>query len=211
MKALVLSDVHSRLQELKAIRLIHNDVGLVLLLGDLTNLGGAKETREALAELGECRVLGFAGNFETGEVQQEMEKKGVSLHGKAQKVGKWTLVGFGGGLLGDPGRFLFPEEEVKETLERLVKGKENVVLLTHLPPYGTRLDTAYNGMHIGSRAVREIIEEHKPALHLCGHCHEGIGEEKLGETVSINVGAVKDGKALLLEMGEELKWKKVQL
>ena len=213
MQVLVLSDIHSDLQSLRAIKekLIHNKIGLVLLLGDLTNLGGAKEAVEALKEFEQWKTLGFAGNFELPEVQQELEKQGVSLHGKTHKVGKWLLIGFGGGLHGNPGRFLFSEQEVKETLERLVKGKENVILLTHLPPYGTRIDTVYDGRHIGSKAVREIIETHKPSLHLCGHCHEGIGEEKVGGTASINVGAVKDGKALLLELNSEMKWKKVSL
>ena len=42
MKALVVSDIHDRLEAVEAARkvLIHNKIGLVLLLGDLTNLGG---------------------------------------------------------------------------------------------------------------------------------------------------------------------------
>ncbi len=213
MLALVLSDIHSDLQSLRAIKekLIHNKIGLVLLLGDLTNFGGAPQAREVIEELKQWKVLGFAGNLESEAVQEEMERQGISLHGKTYILGKWTLAGLGGGIQGDPGRFLLSEKEIGEMLEKLLKGRRNVILLTHLPPYGTVVDTASSGKHIGSRAVREIIEMYEPALHLCGHCHEGVGEEKLGKTLCINVGAVKLGKALLLELGGELKWEKVSL
>ena len=92
-----------------------------------------------------------------------------------------------------------------------MRDENKVILLTHLPPFDTKLDLTGNGMHIGSKAVREVIEEFKPALHLCGHCHKGIGEEKVGETTSINVGAAKEGNALLLELNEELKWTRLKL
>jgi len=213
MKALVLSDIHGMLERLqKATKLIHNGgVGLVILLGDITQMGGGKQAREVVEALKPAKVLGFPGNFETAAVQKELERQGISLHGKKEKIGQFTLVGFGGGLWDNPGQFLFSEQEIRETLERLIRGEENAVLLTHLPAYGTKLDLAHSGKHIGSKSVRKIIEGHKPRLHLCGHCHEGIGEERVGRTLSINVGAVKDGNALLLELNGELKWRRIKL
>ena len=213
MIALILSDIHSNREKLeKANEIIHNrKIGLVLLLGDLTQMGGAKEAREVINALKPARLLAFAGNFELPEVQQEIEKQGISLHAKKLRIGKWTLVGFGGSMHNDPGRFLFSEQEIKETLQKLIAGEKNAILLTHVPPYGTKLDFAHIGKHIGSKSVREIIEKYQPALHLCGHCHEAPGEEKIGATTSINVGAVKDGKALLLELDGKLKWEKIEL
>jgi len=212
MRVLVLSDVHGRLENLKKIvRLIHNNgVELVLLLGDLTNLGGKRQAEEVLGLLKGFKVRAIAGNFDTREVAQALEEKGVSLHGKKEKVGKFTLVGFGGGLVGGPGGFLFSEEEIKKSLEKLLE-EENTILLTHLPPFGTKINLSSKGLDIGSKAVKEIVEKTQPVLLLCGHAHESFGEISIGKTVCINIGAVKEGRALLLNLGEELKWERIQV
>ncbi|MCX6798600.1 MAG: metallophosphoesterase family protein [Candidatus Diapherotrites archaeon] len=213
MLALALSDIHSSLQRVQAANQAIHEIGvdLVLLLGDITQMGGAKEAGAVLDALWPAKILGFAGNFEMPEVQREMERRGISLHAAKKKIGKWTLAGFGGGLHGDPGRFLHSEAEIKKALGALLEGEKNAVLLTHLPPANTTLDLAHNGGHIGSAAVREIVEEFRPGLHLCGHCHEAAGEEKIAGTTSINVGAANEGKALLLELDGGLKWRKLQL
>jgi Icc-related predicted phosphoesterase len=226
MHILVLSDIHGRVKSLeKIVRLIHNKrVKLVLILGDLTNLGGKKQAEEALKALEGFEVMAIAGNFDTGEVANFLEEKGLSLHGRKKKVGQWAFAGFGGGLLGHPGQYLFSEEEVGKGLgnvlgkgrkgERTGKGlgkQGKTILVTHLPPFGTGIDKCYSGAHIGSKSVRKAIVEFKPALHICGHCHEAAGEEKVGDTVSINIGAVSEGKALLLSLGEKLEWEKIQV
>ena len=213
MIALVLSDIHGDTRALKAanraIREKHPDV--VLLLGDITNMGEAEQARETMGMLAPARILGFAGNWEMPSAQEEIEKQGISLHAKKEKIGEHTFVGFGGGLYENPGRFLHSEEEIGKTLGGLMKGEKKCVLLTHLPPLGTKIDLAKNGAHIGSAAVRMAIEKNKPLLHLCGHCHEAAGEEKIGGTLSINVGAAKDGKALLLRFNGGLEWEKAEL
>ena len=213
MLVLAVSDIHGKIENLKKIvELIHNkSLDLVLVLGDLTDLGGASQAEQVLGALPKVKVLAIAGNFDTGEVEKTLEGKGISLHAKKKQVGKWHFVGFGGGLVGDPGRFLFSEEEIEKALLALTQDAKNLVLVTHLPPFGTKIDLAGNGVHIGSRAVRETIEKRQPVLHLCGHCHEGFGAEQIGKTLSVNVGAVKEGKALLLELGEKPKWKRLQL
>ncbi len=196
----------------KIVELIHNKaVDLVLVLGDLTNFGGEKETEEILNILPKVETVAIAGNLDTPTVEKTLERKKVSLHAKKKKIGKFAFAGFGGGLLGDPGRFLFSEAQIRKALSRLVQGQEKIVLLTHLPPFGTKIDLSSSGLHIGSKAVKEAIEKKQPFLHLCGHCHEAFGEERIGKTISINVGAVKEGKALLLELGDKLKWKRLQL
>ncbi len=213
MLALVVSDVHGRTENLeKIIKLIHNKgVELILLLGDLTNFGGKEEAAQALKPLQGFAILAIAGNLDTADVANCLEERGISLHGKKKRIGKWTFAGFGGGLLGDPGRFLFGEGEIRESLLRLAEGEKNLVLLTHLPPLGTRLDLAGSGTHVGSKAVKQVVEEKQPVLHLCGHVHEAFGEQRIGKTTSINIGAVKEGKALLLFLGDEPKWERVQL
>lgn len=51
---------------------------------------------------------------------------------------------------------------------------EGTVLVTHAPALGT-LDTAGDGKHAGSDALRRLIEERRPRLHLFGHIHRAFG------------------------------------
>lgn len=213
MQILVLSDIHSRIKNLEEIiSSIHDKtVDLILITGDLTNYGEEKQTNEILDKLNGFEILAIPGNMDTRQALQTLEKKKISLHGKKKKIGKWTFVGQGGGLTGDPGELMNTEKEIEKTLDKLLDKKEKTILLTHLPPKNTKIDLSHGILHIGSKAVRKIIEKKQPKLHLCGHVHEALGEDKIGQTTSINPGAVKEGKALLLTLGKEITWKRIQL
>lgn len=83
-------------------------------------------------------------------------------------------------------------EEDLEQLARMSDPKRTVYVL-HDPPYGTALDTLYNGQHIGSMAVRRFIERYQPPLVLSGHIHEapkvsGRITDQIGDTVCVNPG-----------------------
>jgi len=211
MRIFVASDIHGRTGMLeKAAQSIHNDFDAVLFLGDLTNLGDST-VAEKVAVAGGKKCFAIPGNFDSPETLDEMESLEISLHGKKVKMGKYTLAGFGGGIHGSAGKVLYSELEVSKKLEKLLKGEENVVLATHMPPKETSIDLASNGFHGGSAAVRQAIEKHQPLLHLCGHIHEAIGEEMLGKTRSMNVGAIKEGHALLLELGKGLLTKRIKV
>ena len=211
MKILALGDIHgsaSRVQ--KIMGLIHNKgVDLVLITGDFTEFGDSEEAIEVLKLIKGLKVLAVPGNMDSQAVLEVLEEKGISLHGKKEKIGKFTFIGFGGGLIGHVGEFLSSEEKIRKTLLELMQGEKNVILLTHLPPFGTSIDSSHSGTPIGSKAVKEAIEKNQPLLHLCGHCHEAFGGEKIGKTTSINIGAVKEGRALLLELRKELKQEEI--
>ncbi len=85
------------------------------------------------------------------------------------------------------------------------------ILLFHCPPYDTPLDrAALDGMqvdhvpldvHVGSIAIRRLIEESGPAISLHGHVHEapritGEWRVRLGRTTAMN--AAHDGPELCL-------------
>ncbi len=100
------------------------------------------------------------------------------------------------------------EEEVLgkhlASLSSQVKDWEHAIVLTHVPPYDTKLDkapkldekfnVAYSGGYpvmipVGSISVRKLIEEHQPLLGLHGHIHEGKGIDHIGRTTIINSGS----------------------
>jgi Icc-related predicted phosphoesterase len=100
------------------------------------------------------------------------------------------------------------EEKLVEIFGRMISRVErmdNAIFNLHCPPYDTPLDVApeldktlkpvmssggaINMIHVGSKAVREVIEKHKPLLGLHGHIHEARGFVKIGRTLCINPGS----------------------
>jgi Icc-related predicted phosphoesterase len=85
-----------------------------------------------------------------------------------------------------------------------VTDPENLVLVAHPPPYGSRLDQAPaidsefrvqleagapRMAPVGSTAVRSFIEARQPLLGLHGHVHESQGAELIGRTLCLNPGS----------------------
>ena len=100
---------------------------------------------------------------------------------------------------------------IRDDLERLTEGRslDRSILLSHCPPYDTRLDrAALDGktfdhvpldVHIGSIAIRRLIESRQPLLSLHGHVHEsarltGGWRDQIGRTHMFN--AAHDGPEL---------------
>jgi uncharacterized protein len=71
-------------------------------------------------------------------------------------------------------------------------GAEAVYVL-HSPPRDTACDCTAAGVHVGSRAVRALIERLQPPLVLSGHIHEsprvaGAWRDVIGRTAIVNPG-----------------------
>jgi Icc-related predicted phosphoesterase len=100
-----------------------------------------------------------------------------------------------------------PEEEFLDRLSGLLGGVRDMrrtVLMTHVPPYDSGLDTApllspelrptitagdvLRGP-VGSTGVRRAIESFRPILGVHGHIHESGGERRIGDTVCVNAGS----------------------
>ena len=100
-----------------------------------------------------------------------------------------------------------PEEEFLDRLSGLMAGVRDArrtVVMTHVPPYDSGLDTApllspdlrptvsagdvLRGP-VGSHGVRAAIEQFRPALGVHGHIHESGGERRIGDTVCLNAGS----------------------
>lgn len=100
-----------------------------------------------------------------------------------------------------------PEEEFLDRLSGLMKGARDpakTVMMTHVPPYDSGLDTApllspdlrptisagdvLRGP-VGSTGVRKAIETFRPVLGVHGHIHESGGERRIGSTLCVNAGS----------------------
>ncbi len=212
MNILVLSDIHSSLDNLKKLveKAEEELIDLVVIAGDLTNFGDENDTEKVLNILSLYKILAIPGNLDTPMVIDVLEENNQNLHDKKIKQGKWTFAGFGGSLMTRPGKVLVTEEQIMNSLKKNASG-ESLILVTHMPPKNTKLDHLFNGEHGGSESVKKIIKDRQPEIHLCGHIHEAYGEEKIGKTLSINIGAVKDGRALMLYLGDKIKIKRLDL
>jgi Icc-related predicted phosphoesterase len=98
------------------------------------------------------------------------------------------------------------EAELRRRIERVVSEADDydrVIFNFHEPPYDSGLDEApeldenlqpkfgaQSTEPVGSKAVREAIEEYQPPLSLHGHIHESRGQTKIGDTVAVNPGSV---------------------
>jgi Icc-related predicted phosphoesterase len=124
----------------------------------------------------------------------------------------------------------YREEDEEDLAERLRKmtsqvtaSPEKTIYNFHCPPYGSGLDDApeidenmrpkHGGrslIPVGSKAVREAIEEGQPALSLHGHIHEAKGNTRIGNTLCINPGSSYEQGQLLgavvnLDGGKKVK------
>jgi Icc-related predicted phosphoesterase len=94
--------------------------------------------------------------------------------------------------------------EIFEGLAAKVQCMENCMFNLHCPPFDTPLDLApeldgtfkpvtkagsLSMIHVGSSAVRQVIEKYKPLLGLHGHIHESRGFATIGRTLCLNPGS----------------------
>ena len=94
------------------------------------------------------------------------------------------------------------ENELAAVLERghaAVADAPRRLMICHTPPYDTRLDRLVNGRPVGSPAVRAFIERHAPDVAVVGHIHEGRGVDRVGRTLVLNAGALRDGGYVVVD------------
>ncbi len=198
-----MSDLHGSRRAVQESRALVEEHGpdLFLVTGDITNFGPAEFAREVFEDLA-VKAFGIPGNCDPLEVVPLMESMGVSLHGRTEEFLGYTFVGHGGSSptpFDTP--FELPEEDILESLRDLMV--EGAILATHSPPRGHVDETPWSG-HVGSDAVRQVVDEFKPALVLCGHVHEARGVEK-GEVTYVNPGPAAQGYAALIDVRDDVE------
>ncbi len=159
--------------------------------GDLATFGrGLEECGEILRRRA-GRVYVLPGNHESAaQIAAFTAKFGLNdFHGKSFEAGGFHIAGLG---YSSPTPFNTPgeysEEEIAERLKPFARLKP-LVLICHCPPLGTPLDRVREGVHAGSRSVREFIGRHQPEYFVCGHIHEAAGVvSDIGRTRAVNAG-----------------------
>ena len=189
MKLLIFSDIHGNHQALE--RLMAMDADYYFAAGDLVNWGrGLEVCGEILRKRAES-VYVLPGNHESeDQITRFCSQFGFrNFHGQALTVGKYHVAGLG---YSSPTPFNTPGEYTEAQLAARLAQFEKLnplVLICHAPPFDTALDRIRDGVHGGSRSIREFIDRHQPEHFFCGHIHEAEGAEiTLGKTKAVNVG-----------------------
>ncbi len=208
MKLLCITDLHSSGTALDCILAEAGPVDLILLGGDITSFGTPEEAENLVrrAQAAGAPVLAVAGNCDSPQIQHRLEEIGVSLHGRGLLQAEIGFHGLSGSPPWRSHMYCFPEDQIQHLLQigyRQIADARLHVLLAHAPPRDGRLDRTYLGQHVGSRALREFIDQHQPDLVVCGHVHEARGVELLGRTTVVNCGAASAGWYGLVQIEPE--------
>jgi Icc-related predicted phosphoesterase len=198
-------DVHMALRAVDRLGPVLRTADVAVLTGDITNFGDPPDAFAVVdAVRAHCpEVLAVTGNLDMAWVIDAFRDAGISLHGEGRRLGDLGVFGCGGSNvtpMDTPTELT--EDELAAVLERAHAAVEDAprrLLVCHTPPYDTRLDRLVNGTAVGSPAVRAFIEARQPDVAVVGHIHEGRGTDRIGDTLVVNPGALRDGGYVVVE------------
>ena len=169
MKILAAADLHGNKKYIKNLVKKSKNADLIIIAGDISSY--EVTTEEAIRELKKSKkpILAVNGNHETSK-EIKTDKQVTDLQWFSESLGLFSQ----------------RDKELEEFSKKIKK--ENVIFITHAPPYKTKLDKLPMG-NVGSVSIRKFIEKIKPILFICGHLHENENKrQKLKQTLMINPG-----------------------
>jgi len=211
MKIIAIPDFHGSTKGINSIATELSNADVVLLAGDLTHFGNEKDAARIVEEVRQYAntIYAVPGNCDYAGVNQYLVEQGIGLHGKGIVIDGVAFVGVGGSLPAPGGTPTeYSETELQEFMDRAIEDvpdDSQLILMAHQPPVDTKIDRITNGMHVGSKAVREFIEKHQPLICFSGHIHEGVGIDSIGKTKLVNPGPFRSGGYAYAEISESIK------
>ena len=207
---LAITDIHGAYHVAESI-MLKEQADVVILGGDLTNVGQVKEVEKAINRFRQhCkRILCIAGNMDLPTHDDWYLAEGMSINAHGMIVDDVGFFGVSGGPL-SPLHTIYeiPESEIRLRADKgyaMVQQCRKKIFVPHPPPYGTKVDIIHAGYHVGSTAVREFIEDAKPDAVICGHIHEARGQDEIETTKIVNCGYGHHGYYAILTIDDEIK------
>ncbi len=146
-------------------------------------------------------VFGVIGNDCDPSDRAVLRAPGVrDLHAEPTVIEDVGFLGIEGAICAGSrnhiGFVLHTEEEVREHLRRSLQVlgalPGRLVIVSHTPPAGCRLDVGlrFGFERLGSEVLRDFVLEREPSLVLCSHCHSRGGKSALlGRTLVVNAAS----------------------
>ena len=137
------------------------------------------------------KILIIHGNHEDSSTfikYSKLFKNIIFIHKNYLIKNNSLFLGYGGGGFSMADRQF--EKTAQNKFKKIInKNKDKkIILITHAPPYKTKLDKLVGG-HAGNKSIRHFVEKNKIDLLICGHLHENFGkEDKIKRTKVINPG-----------------------
>jgi len=195
MRLVVLSDIHGSLSFLPGATQALVQADVVVIAGDITTFGDVQAARSLVQSVQAVNptVVAVHGNCDPRDVEMFLARAQLSLHGCCRLVHDYAFVGVGGSL---PCPGSTPNEIDESGFESILAQAmgENtdlarpLILVSHQPAHGTKLDRISQGRFSGSQAIRRFIEQYQPVLAISGHIHEAMGMDHIGACTLVNPG-----------------------
>ncbi|MHA1385535.1 MAG: metallophosphoesterase family protein [Candidatus Helarchaeota archaeon] len=162
------------------------DLDFIVICGDLTTREGPDEASN-LIKLADFPVETYFvfGNMDYfNRINQNLDIA-TNLHLNPVRIGNYDIIGIGG----NNNEISMAIKSAKDIIKNIKP--EFLILITHVAPY-MYCDIAYDGRHIGSKHLSELIKEFQKEIKMlvcCGHVHEQwTCNNKLGNAIIWNVG-----------------------
>lgn len=209
MRLLLITDLHGALHTISSIARRAGSCDALLLGGDITHFGSPDEAQQIVeaARRFAPQVLAVAGNCDSAAIERRLIECGVSVFGRARRLGDWAVHGVSAMPPWRGTMYELSEQQIAAALEAGALEAADAprrLVLSHAPPRDTTLDRTREGRHVGSQALRSFIERSRPSLVVCGHIHEARGIETMGTTIVVNCGAAQRGLFAVAELDEQI-------
>ena len=192
MKILAFTDIHGSLFALRKIeqKVKAQKPDLLVCAGDISIFEhGVAGILRRLNKLNKKIVI-IHGNHEDESTfikLSKLFKKIIFIHKKYFIEDNFLFLGYGGGGFSVVDKKF---EKIAIKFKKIIKDNKGkkIILVTHAPPYKTRLDKLVEG-HCGNKSIKKFVGKNKVDLLICGHLHENFGkEDKIKKTKIINPG-----------------------
>ena len=193
MKILAFTDTHGSLLALRRIeqKVKTQKPDLLVCAGDISIFEhGIVGISRRLNRLNK-KIIMVHGNHEDDSTFRKLSKSFkniIFVHKKHYVEDDILFLGYGGG------GFALTDKEFEKIsnikFKKIINDNKwkKIILVTHAPPYKTKLDKLVDG-HCGNKSIRHFIDKNKVDLLICGHLHENFGkEDKIRKTKIINPG-----------------------
>ena len=204
-------DVHDRFEAVPDALARIGDVDLLLVGGDITT-GGTPDDAARAVELWQPLVpqlLAVAGNMDSAAIDCRLVELGVAINGRGVVIGDIGVAGVSGS---PPTTMHTPheldDEEIGRRAEAALQAIRDVrvrIFTPHAPPHETACDQLRPGEHVGSVALRRIVEREQPDVVLCGHIHQARGTDLIGTAQIVNPGPVAAGHYAIVEVDQGVR------
>ena len=188
MRLLVFSDVHGDKKVIEKIikKAEKDDPDFLICAGDLTMWGHDLETLLNMFNKLDKPLIIIPGNHEEEKELKKVCKNYrfiIYLHKTCYEINDFLFFGYGGG------GFSRRDNEFESIADRIKKEIKNkkIIIITHAPPYKTKLDKIPGLGHVGNESIMKFIKETGPKLLISGHIHDCVGKRgRIRETVIVN-------------------------